>query len=227
MNKWTLRLIGLLIALVLGLVIFDGWFTPEIPPALQQDISLEVNGESQTITPAPLPPVAPPADTAPPQPAFALESLNDDNSTPQPVLSNPGSDKAKAREAAPIAANQKTVAKNTARRRQRPRCQHAARKSQTAQRRLLGTGRRLQQPGKRRKPDGTTAKTRLAGRYRTGTSHRQKRPPRLRRPAVGGGRQPLHRHPRQNGHQRPPSHPLTPKPTRRIPTHEPRNPQLD
>ena len=33
MNKWTLRLIGLLIALVLGLVIFDGWFTPEIPPA--------------------------------------------------------------------------------------------------------------------------------------------------------------------------------------------------
>ena len=114
MNKWTLRLIGLLIALVLGLVIFDGWFTPEIPPALQQDISLEVNGESQTITPAPLPPVAPPADTAPPQPAFALESLNDDNSTPQPVLSNPGSDKAKAREAAQIAANPKTVAKNTA-----------------------------------------------------------------------------------------------------------------
>ena len=61
MNKWTLRLIGLLILLVLGLVIFDGWFSPEIPPALQQEISLEVNGESQTITPAPLPPVTQPS----------------------------------------------------------------------------------------------------------------------------------------------------------------------
>ena len=106
MNKWTLRLIGLLILLVLGLVIFDGWFSPEIPPALQQEISLEVNGESQTITPAPLPPVSPPSrETAPPaEPAFTLESLSEDSSEPQPVLSNPGSDKNKARDAGTAAA---------------------------------------------------------------------------------------------------------------------------
>ncbi len=115
MNVWTKRLIGLLILLVIGLVIFDNWFTPDVPPALQQDISLEVDGESQTITPPPTAPTAtPPRETAPPsQPAFTLESLDEDNSGPQPVLSNPGSDKAKAREAAQIAANQKTVAKNT------------------------------------------------------------------------------------------------------------------
>ena len=52
MNVWTKRLIGLLILLVIGLVIFDNWFTPDVPPALQQDISLEVDGESQTIPPA-------------------------------------------------------------------------------------------------------------------------------------------------------------------------------
>ena len=66
MNKWTLRLIGLLILLVLGLVIFDNWFTPDVPPALQQDISLEVDGESQTIPPPPTPPTGtPPASLHP------------------------------------------------------------------------------------------------------------------------------------------------------------------
>ena len=34
MNVWTKRLIGLLILLVIGLVIFDNWFTPDVPPAL-------------------------------------------------------------------------------------------------------------------------------------------------------------------------------------------------
>ena len=66
MNVWTKRLIGLLILLVIGLVIFDNWFTPDVPPALQQDISLEVDGESQTIPPPPTPPTAtPPRETAP------------------------------------------------------------------------------------------------------------------------------------------------------------------
>ena len=99
MNVWTKRLIGLLILLVIGLVIFDNWFTPDVPPALQQDISLEVDGESQTITPPPTPPTAtPPRETAPPsQPAFTLESLDEDNSGPQPVLSNPGANKNKTR----------------------------------------------------------------------------------------------------------------------------------
>ena len=67
MNVWTKRLIGLLILLVIGLVIFDNWFTPDVPPALQQDISLEVAGESQTIPPPPTPPTAtPPHATQPP-----------------------------------------------------------------------------------------------------------------------------------------------------------------
>lgn len=114
MNVWTKRLIGLLILLVIGLVIFDNWFTPDVPPALQQDISLEVDGESQTITPPPTPPTAtPPRETAPPsQPAFTLESLDEDNSGPQPVLSNPGANKNKTRDTAPSAG--KTAANDSA-----------------------------------------------------------------------------------------------------------------
>ena len=115
MNVWTKRLIGLLILLVIGLVIFDNWFTPDVPPALQQDISLEVDGESQTITPPPTPPTAtPPRETAPPsQPAFTLESLDEDNSGPQPVLSNPGANKNKTRDTAPSAGQ--TAANDSAR----------------------------------------------------------------------------------------------------------------
>ena len=114
MNVWTKRLIGLLILLVIGLVIFDNWFTPDVPPALQQDISLEVDGESQTIPPPPTPPTAtPPRETAPPsQPAFSLESLDEDNSGPQPVLSNPGANKNKTRDIAPSAG--KTAANDSA-----------------------------------------------------------------------------------------------------------------
>ena len=115
MNVWTKRLIGLLILLVIGLVIFDNWFTPDVPPALQQDISLEVDGESQTITPPPTPPTAtPPRETAPPsQPAFTLESLDEDNSGPQPVLSNPGSGKNKARDSGKAAAKTAETAEAT------------------------------------------------------------------------------------------------------------------
>ena len=106
MNVWTKRLIGLLILLVISLVIFDNWFTPDVPPALQQDISLEVDGESQTIPPPPTPPTAtPPRETAPPsQPAFSLESLDEDNSGPQPVLSNPGANKTKHATQPPVRA---------------------------------------------------------------------------------------------------------------------------
>ncbi|MDO4642267.1 MAG: SPOR domain-containing protein [Cardiobacteriaceae bacterium] len=112
MKKWTIRMIGLLLLLVIGLVVFDGWFSPQIPPALQQDISLEVNGETQTI-PAPPPPTPQQENGAKPQPAFSLTSLEDEVPEPQPILSNPGSDKAKARENAQIAANQKAAQNKT------------------------------------------------------------------------------------------------------------------
>lgn len=113
MNKWTVRLIGIAILFAATLILFDRWFTPDIPPAIQQGIELTVRGgETHTINP-------PPADNSDrrssrppssPQPAFTLASLDEDTNEPQPILSNPdGNDKAKAREAEQAAANQKAA----------------------------------------------------------------------------------------------------------------------
>ena len=115
MNKWTVRLIGIAILFAAALILFDRWFTPDIPPAIQQSIELSVRvGETHTISPPP--PAAnndrgnPRPPSPPPQPAFTLASLDEDSSEPQPILSNPnGSDKAKAREAEQAAANQKAA----------------------------------------------------------------------------------------------------------------------
>ena len=105
MNKWTVRLIGIAILFAAALILFDRWFTPDIPPAIQQSIELSVRGgETHTISPPP--PAAnndrgnPRPPSPPPQPAFTLASLDEDSSEPQPILSNPnGSDKANVREA--------------------------------------------------------------------------------------------------------------------------------
>ena len=115
MNKWTVRLIGIAILFAAALILFDRWFTPDIPPIIQQSIELSVRGgETHTISPPP--PAAnndrgnPRPPSPPPQPAFTLASLDEDSSEPQPILSNPnGSDKAKAREAEQAAANQKAA----------------------------------------------------------------------------------------------------------------------
>lgn len=112
MNPWMLRLIGLLILLFIGLIVLDDWFSPKIPPVLQQDISLEINGESQTITPAPLPPPEMAAQEEEPPPAMTLESLTADDDTPQPVLSNPTAGKSNSRKDtnAAVAANDTAAA---------------------------------------------------------------------------------------------------------------------
>lgn len=115
MNKWTVRLIGIAILFTVVLTLFDRWFSPDIPPVIQQSIELSVRGgETHTINP---PPTTtnndrgnPRLPSPSPQPAFTLASLDEESSEPQPILSNPnGSDKAKAREAEQAAANQKAA----------------------------------------------------------------------------------------------------------------------
>lgn len=47
MNKWLIRIFGVMILVIVGLFFFDNWFAPQVPPQLQQGLAAEhsANGE--------------------------------------------------------------------------------------------------------------------------------------------------------------------------------------
>lgn len=41
MNKWLIRIFGVMILVIVGLFFFDNWFAPQVPPQLQQGLAAE------------------------------------------------------------------------------------------------------------------------------------------------------------------------------------------
>lgn len=83
MNKWLLRLIGLFILMVV-VWFFKGWFFPEIPAVLQEQIALSDTQQPQVTSPQP-------PKTAAQQPILKLTSLEERKPSEEttPKLSQP------------------------------------------------------------------------------------------------------------------------------------------
>ena len=118
MNKWTVRLIGIAILFAAALILFDRWFTPDIPPAIQQSIELSVRGgETHTISGPPRRRHSPPSPSlhstktaANPNPSSATRTAATKPKPAKPNKRQP-TKKPPAKKNPPIAPSSKTAQK--------------------------------------------------------------------------------------------------------------------
>ncbi len=86
MNKWLLRLFGLLVLGVLTIIFYDAWFHPPVPQVLQEEISLQVGDRVQGTTQSQTS-LSQTNDNPDGSPTIELTSLEGNNEPA--VLSNP------------------------------------------------------------------------------------------------------------------------------------------
>ena len=111
MNKWLIRILGVMILVIVGLFFFQNWFAPKVPRQLQQGLVSdhlpdgEDKSQGKTNTPASRAGQGKTAEeTATAGQSdiqlLSLETLANDKNTPSPFIQqNPPTDKSEANEA--------------------------------------------------------------------------------------------------------------------------------
>lgn len=85
MNKWLIRILGVLVLVILGLIFFDAWFSPGVPPQLNHQ---SASPPVQPVTDNPATPTEVPTPDQAPISLTSLEDFESDAGNPAPALTN-------------------------------------------------------------------------------------------------------------------------------------------